>query len=356
MPYSTIDKPSSYFNTVLYTGNGSTQSITGVGFKPDWVWTKSRSTSGYHRVYDIIRGTSLALFPNDAGAEATNSGVTSFDSNGFTMGSINNDNGTTYSSWNWLANGTGASNTSGTITSTVSANTTSGFSVVTWSGSGTNDQTIGHGLGVAPSFIIHKNRTYGSGDATGHWIVKTKEKINSSGSGSILYLNQTNAYSDNVHGTLIPSGSTLLQVKGGSGSPSDFWVNASGSNYVAYCFAEIKGYSKFGSYTGNGNADGTFVYTGFKPAFIMIKSSSSAVGNWLIQNNKMQGFNKNNDELYANLSDSAYVGTDRTDLLSNGFKTRINSNENNASGVTYIYMAFAESPFVSSKSIPTTAR
>ena len=372
MAYSNIDKPSKYFNTILHTGNNTNPySFTGVGFQPDFIWGKGRNNTFSHALFDSVRGVNKYLSSNGTSAEITNptSGyLSSFNSDGFTAvaGTSNfanfNDNTintpSTYVFWNWLANGAGVSNTAGSISSTVSANTTSGFSIVTWSGSGTNDQTIGHGLGVAPSFIIHKNRTYGSGDATGHWIVKTKDKINSSGSGSILYLNQTNAYSDNVHGTLITSGSTLLQVKGGSGSPSDFWVNASGSNYVAYCFAEVKGFSKAFSYTGNGSTDGVFTYCGFRPAWILLKKSDGSTQNWVMHDSKRNTYNLSQNKLFANLSDAE--GTDATnynlDILSNGFKLRSSNSDVNSSGGAYIGFAIAESPFVSSKGVPVCAR
>jgi hypothetical protein len=345
MAYTTIDKGSSYFNTVLYTGTGATLSITGVGFQPDWVWTKSRSNAVGNLVYDVLRGTNKSLSTRETRAEETDSptSLTSFNSDGFSLGSNTGINGSGYTfvSWNWLANGAGVSNTSGTISSTVSANTTSGFSIVTRTGTGSLG-TVGHGLGVAPKMIITKKRS-----AVDAWGVYHA----SLGATKFLILN-TSA----VEGT---SGAPFNNTEPTS---SVFTVNTragfngSGETFVDYCFAEIKGYSKFGKYTGNGSTDGTFVYTGFKPAFVMAKASSST-GEWLIHDNKRGSFNVISKELYANLTDAEYDDANHNaDFLSNGFKCRFGTGNNNTSGVTYIYMAFAENPFTSSKGIPCTAR
>ena len=343
MAYTTINKGSSYFNTVLYTGTGATLSITGVGFKPDWVWTKGRSVAFSHYLMDSVRGVGKRIMSNSTSNEDTGIfGVSSFNSDGFTLGTDTgaNNSGSTFVGWNWLASNTTVSNTSGTISSTVSANTTSGFSIVSYTGTGAN-ATVGHGLGVAPRMIILKSRTDGGAD----WRVYHA----SVGNTGYLELNTAGATttSSTTWQNTTPT-STVFSI-GTSGT-----VNLNTGSFIAYCFAEIKGFSKFGSYTGNGSSNGTFVYTGFKPAFVMVKSTGAGA-NWLMQNNKTLGYNASNSELYANLSNAE--GTfDRADLLSNGFKTRINSGENNSSGVTYIYMAFSESPFVSSKAIPTTAR
>lgn len=337
-----IDKPSKYFDTKLYTGNGSTQTITGLNFKPDFVWTKNRTNANSHQLYDAVRGVQKALFSNGNDIEETNANyLTAFNSDGFSVGSSAglNGSGTNVASWNWLGANTTVSNTSGSITSTVSANTTSGFSIVSYTGTGSN-ATVGHGLGVALKMLIIKNRSGVNGWPVWH---------TGYGNAGVMELDKTNAIDTNpvFLNSTIPT-STVFSI-GTAGH-----VNNSGSNYIAYCFTDVKGYSKYGSYVGNGSADGTFVYTGFKPAFIMIKQTGSG-GNWLIQDNKRLGYNKSNSELFANLADAESTN-DRTDLLSNGFKARINSGENNSSGVTYIYMAFAENPFVSSKGIPTTAR
>ena len=346
MAYTTIDKGSKYFNTVLYTGTGSggsNRQITGVGFQPDWVWVKTRGSAQEHVLSDVVRGATGALDSSATTAEEiTTTRIGAFISDGFQLGSGAvqnrvNENGVGLVAWNWLAGGTGVSNTAGTITSTVSANTTSGFSIVSYTNPASGSPfTVGHGLGVAPKMIIVKTRNVAQTWGVWHTSI---------GFGNYLRLDSTAATA--AANLVTATSSTTFSTYQNHHATSD--------TLIAYCFAEVKGYSKFGSYTGNGSSDGTFVYTGFKPAFIMCKQTGSG-GNWLMQNNKMQGFNKNNDELYANLADAAYVGTDRTDLLSNGFKARINSGENNSSGVTYIYMAFAENPFVSSKGIPTTAR
>jgi len=328
-----INKSTDYFNTVLYTGNGSTQSITGVGFQPDWSWFKVRSEIGSHRLVDAVRGNTKYLFSNGDDAEATvTTNVTSFDSDGFSLGNGSvNENTRTYASWNWLgANGT-ASNTDGSITSTVSANTTSGFSIVKWTGTGSSE-TIGHGLGVAPKVVIVKRYS-----AVADWVYYTTAI---DGSLDYLFLNTTAAKADTS--VSVPT-STVF-------SKSD----TNNETQIAYCFAEKKGFSKFGSYTGNGNADGTFVYTGFKPAWVMRKRTDGA-NQWGMNDNKRNTFNITEELLSANLSNAASNGTG-IDILSNGFKMRTDSGLHNALGGTYIYMAFAESPLVGTNNIPATAR
>jgi len=344
MAYTTINKPSSYFNTKLYTGTGATNSITGIGFQPDWVWIKQRSGATWHNLYDVLRGTTKALASNDTGGDDTRStGLTAFNSDGFTVGSDNNANGSsnTYVAWNWDANGAGVSNTQGTITSTVSANTTSGFSIVSYTGTGAT-ATIGHGLGVAPKMIIVKQRS-----AIRDWVV------GHSGIGwtKYLYLNSTQASAiGNFFNDTTPS-STVFNVVNDGG------VNASSGTYIAYCFAEVKGFSKFSSYTGNGSADGTFVYTGFKPAWVLWKNTTTAGTNWVLMDNKRNTYNPENLSIAPNTSDAeADFSSFPNDFLSNGFKLRNTGAGVNASGSTYIYAAFAENPFVSSTFIPTTAR
>jgi hypothetical protein len=350
MAYTTIDKPDDYFNTILYTGTGGTQSITGVGFQPDWVWLKARSFAYSHQLFDVIRGATKLLASEETSAEQTLSGVTSFDSDGFSVGSDagSNNSGTTFVSWNWLANGAGVSNTDGSITSTVSANTTSGFSIVTRTGTGAN-ASVGHGLGVAPSMIITKVYSTAGND----WMVYHK----SLGATNYIKLNLTDGTfaSSAVWNNTAPDSDKFYL-----GSSGD--ANASGQTSVAYCFADVKGFSKFGSYTGNGSTDGTFVYTGFKPAFVMTKSSSTGgtYYDWgMMDNKRANPFNVIDAQVCANLSDeenSANIGSQKIDFLSNGFKPRANGSSHNDSGVTYIYMAFAENPFVTSTGIPTTAR
>ena len=341
MAYTTIDKSSDYFNTLLYTGNGSARSITGVGFQPDWVWVKSRTTTHQPVLSDSVRGTGKELRSDTTDAESSLGDITSFDSDGFsigTRGEINN-NTTPFVSWNWKASGSTASNTDGSITSTVSANTTAGFSIVSFTGTGAN-ATVGHGLGSAPRMMIFKNRDEG---AEG-WFVYHE----SIGNTKRLLLDETSATS---------TSSTFWQDTSPTSS-----VFSVGSNHgcngpdamICYAFAEKKGYSKFGSYVANGNSDNAFVHTGFKVAFLMTKLSSTSGGSWEIVDNKRDGFNGENHRLYPSDESAEGTGNDY-DLLSNGFKVR-QSGGSQQSGRTNIYMAFAENPFVSSGGIPCTAR
>ena len=345
MAYTTIDKPTDYFNTKLYTGNGSTQSITGVGFQPDWVWYKNRSATANHGLFDAVRGATKLIQSNATGAEQTVSGVTSFDSDGFGIGSDSdgNGNGNNIVAWNWKAGGSGSSNTQGDITSTVSANTTSGFSIVSYTGTGST-ATVGHGLGATPSMIIIKERN----NATS-WIVY-HHKNTSAPATDYLLLNSTQAtddYADYFNDTSPTSSVFTIDTAGD--------INGSSDTYIAYCFAEKKGFSKFGSYTGNGNADGTFVYTGFKPAFFMLKRTNGTE-DWVIYDNKRDPINKAERILRPNATNAESTSF-FADILSNGFKLRMASEAKvNGSGDTYIYMAFAENPFVTSTGIPTTAR
>jgi len=333
MAYINFD-PKDYFNTKLYTGNGSTQSITGVGFQPDLVWNKRRTGANEHALTDVVRGTTKTLFSSLTNAETTQSGgLTSFDSDGYSVGSSGefNDNLESYVGWNWLAGGSGVSNTDGSTTSTVSANQTSGFSVVKWVGV---DTTVGHGLNAVPEMIIVKN----TDDAT-NWFVYHKTL----GNNKYVNLNLTSAEttSSNQWNSTSPTSSVFTVG-------SDF----NNANYIAYVFAPKKGFSKFGSYIGNGSTDGTFVYTGFKPAFVLFKPSS-ATENWQIHDNKRPSYNPC-DNIAPNNSSTEATSNDFVDLVSNGFKLR--SATYSASGVTYIYMAFAENPLVNSLGNPATAR
>jgi hypothetical protein len=347
MAYTTIKKSTEHFNTKLYTGNGSTQSITGVGFQPDFVWLKQRSSGVYyHRLQDSIRGAGKPIYSNRTDAEGdfgtgTTGSIRTFDTDGFSIGSDtgSNENNTTMVSWNWKANGTGSSNTDGSITSTVSANTTNGFSIVSYTGNETAGATVGHGLSSTPKMIILKNR-----NSTDDWVVYHE----SLGNTQSIRLNLINA-----------SATTPASFNNTSPTSSVFtlgdWTAVNGSSMIAYCFADVKGFSKFGSYTGNGNADGTFVYTGFKPAFIMVKPSSIGNEAWKLYDNKRNIFNVVENGL--NASDSQVEGSgsgNYIDFLSNGFKLRTNDTRQNGSGATNIYMAFAEEPLVGDN--PATAR
>ena len=332
-----INKPTDYFNTKLYTGNGSTQSITGVGFQPDFTWIKNRSSGYSHCLYDVVRTATKRLKSNSSNAEDTDTnGLTAFDLDGFSVGSSASQNasGENIVAWNWLgANGT-ASNTDGDITSTVSANTTSGFSIVKFTANGSNNGTIGHGLGSTPAIVIYKRL-----DGTGSWYVLYTFV---DGSQDYLILDSTSAKADlasSTYGTA--TSSTISNI--GFGNTNSM---------IAYCFADVKGFSKFGSYTGNGNADGSFIYLGFKPAFLIVKRTDTADG-WLMLDNKRGSINLIDEVLFSNLS-QAEVSTNACDFLSNGFKARTTSTWINASGGSYIYMAFAEEPLVGDN--PATAR
>jgi hypothetical protein len=345
LPDSSITDGSQYMNTVLYTGDDSAdRAITGVGFSPDLVWTKTRNIARSHWLMDSVRGTSVALSSDTTSADTNLSGeFDSFDSDGFTISHVSgqgrlNYTGRTYVAWNWRGSDfTAVSNTDGTITSTVSANTTSGFSVVTYTGNGTAGATVGHGLGSAPAVMIGKNRTYGV-----NWRVYHQ----SLGATQYLNFNLTNAVSTSS----LPWNNTAPTSSVFTLGTSDN-VNRNGDNIVMYCFAEVEGFSKFGSYTGNGSSDGTFVYTGFRPAFVMIKNtgSTSAGAHWFMFDNKRNVYNLTNNELVANTSVAENVADPNAylDLLSNGFKLRQNT-YTNISGINHIYMAFAENPFKNS--------
>ena len=347
MAYTTINKSTDYFNAKIYTGTGSSQSITGVGFQPDFTWIKQRSGVEQHVLFDAIRGVQKYIASNTTAAESTTATtLTAFNSDGFTEGGhgMTGANGSTYASWNWKANGAGSSNTDGSIATTVSVNTTAGFSIGTCSGLATNNDTLGHGLGAVPKMIMVKNT-----QSSGNWFVyHHKLPTGSVGQGSYLNLNEAYSYSDgSIWNNTAPT-SSVFTMKGG-----DF---ATGESLVFYAFAEKTGYSKFGSFVGNGNDDGTFVYTGFKPSFILLKNTSISAS-WLINDNKRPGYNANSQTLVPNNNDAENTGTDRTDFLSNGFKLRVGASTAwNGSGNNIIYMAFAEAPLVGSNNVPCTAR
>ena len=347
MAYTTINKSTDYFNTVLYTGNGSTQSITGVGFQPDWLWIKPRSSANRHTLYDVLRGTnSISSDSNAAQVDRSADGFTSLDSDGFTLngsgaGGDTNYNSRTHVAWNWkAANAQGSSNTDGSINTTyTSVNTTAGFSISTYTGTGSN-ATIGHGLGAAPGWIIVKRL-----DSSSTWRIFHK----SLGATKNMGFDNGTALTQSVIWNDTAPTSSVFSV----GTAGD--TNNSSSTFVAYCFAEKTGYSKFGSYTGNGNADGAFIYTGFKPAMVIIKLYSTGAENWRIFDNKRIGYNPNNYKLYPS-SNSAEGTSDLIDIYCNGFKPRTTSIESNGSGNDYIYMAFAEVPLVGTNNIPALAR
>ena len=348
-----INKPSDYFNTKLYTGNGaSSHAITGVGFKPDWTWNKNRSSAVNHALTDVVRGAPLRLVSNNNEAEINQTtGLLSFNSDGFTVGSDSgyNGNGNSMVSWNWKA-GTSFSNSAGansaTIASTGSVNTDAGFSIVSYTGNGSAGATIFHGLGATPAMIIQKIRS-----STGNWLVY-HHKNTSAPETEFLRLNTANATADEatIWNDTAPT-SSVFSV----GTEST--INGSGNTCVAYCFAEKQGYSKFGSYVGNGNAKGPMIFTGFKPAWIMIKNAGSSSEEWNIWDNKRNTFNVMTTRLVANVNAADSVtSAGFFDFTSNGFKIRSTANGVNQSGNTMIYMAFAENPFVAGNFNPATAR
>ena len=351
LPDSTIEKGSDYFNTVLYTGTGTsggdTQALTGLDFQPDFIWIKNRTVAVNHYLNDVIRGTGAGthLHSNGTNSEssasvyATNGGLASIQSDGLTVyrGTDNTYQGTNkssnaYAAWNWKANGSGVLNEVGDIDSTVSANTTSGFSIVSFTGTGAAT-TVGHGLGVAPKFMVIKSRTTVEPWLTYH---------GSLGGTQYLFLNQTGkAYSHIAYFNNTDPTSTVFSLGNSAAG------NTNTANYIAYCFAPVEGYSAFGKYTGNGSADGPFIYTGFRPAWVLVKSTTGAVQHWWMFDNKREGYNVKNGQLYANLSSAEGTST-ILDIVSTGFKMRTSSAVTNGNAVSYIYMAFAENPFKNS--------
>jgi hypothetical protein len=352
MAYTTIDDPSQYFTTVLSTSTGSALTID-TGFKPDWLWTKARNFARSYELHDTTRGDNKRIKSDATTAEESYSNYLAFTSTGATFGTNHNlgyhtEGATTGVSWAWKANGgTTSSNNDGSYTSTVQANTTAGFSIVKYgdasSFSASTPATVGHGLGKAPKWIIIKNL-----DGTRSWGV---HHAGLTSAGKIIYLDLTNAEADSsgFMNSTAPS-STVFTVN------TLNVANGNNLEYIAYCFAEIQGYSKFGSYTGNGNADGPFIYTGFKPAWLMFKKTSGTDG-WGIFDNKRNTQTGNPRDIYLqpNNNNADSSESDSVDFLSNGFKWRISSGFRNESGQTYIYMAFAEHPFVSSEGVPITA-
>ena len=352
MAYTTINKSTAHFNTKLYTGNDSNgHAQTGVGFQPDWTWIKNRDDVNSHALFDAVRGATKYIESDTSDAEATNSGfLQSFDTDGFTVGDQGrvNTNGDDYASWNWKANGTGSSNTDGSINTTAtSANTTAGFSIVKYTGTGAN-ATVGHGLGVAPKMIIVKNLAGGSDN----WAVY-HEKL---GANNWLKLNTADAKATD---TTIWNNTAPTSAVFSVGTYTN--NNSNGNDMIAYCFAEKTGYSKFGNYTGNGNSNGPFIYTGFRPTWVMIKETSGS-GAWRIYDSKrgqggdnIGGNYKNALMADVNSVEESSATDNIIDALSNGFKLRYSYNDTNGDGGSYIYMAIGQS-LVGSNNVPCTAR
>ena len=348
LPAPDIADGSEYFNTVLWTGdNTDDRSITvadnsGNSWQPDWVWYKRRNLNASHLLFDAVRGATKALSSNNTDTESTESNaLQAFESTGFQVGSDANSNSSSYNyvAWNWKAGGSGSSNTDGSITSTVSANPSAGFSIVSYTASGTDNDTVGHGLGVEPALHIVKSR-----DGARDWLVYTREI---DGSLDFLRLNTTAAAANSSANA--PT-STVFSLYGAD-------INTAGEDCIAYCFAEVEGYSKFGSYTGNGSSDGPFVYCGFRPAFVMFKKSDNT-GSWWMFDSARNEYNYVDKMLEANSSSSEsgiYID-ERIDILSNGFKLRDSNSGLNGNTSTFIFMALAENPFGGSGVSPATAR
>ena len=347
MAYTTINKSSSFQNQVLYTGNGSTQSVTGVGFQPDWTWCKQRNTARNHGLFDAVRGVTKILYSNDTSGQGTAAtSLTSFNSDGFSCGgeTETNQNGGTYASWNWKANGAGSSNTDGTINSTVSVNATSGFSIVSYTGSGSNG-TVGHGLGSTPNVYIIKKLNGASTWLTYH-----------SALGIGYHLGLNNGTAQNANDATFANNTAPNSSVVSLGTWGD--LNGSGNPYIMYCFAEKQGYSKFGKYSAVGNVDGNFIYLGFKPSFFLAKRITDGTEPWIMFDNKRNPFNGVDKNLKPNLSEAeATQNPPSMDFLSNGIKFRnLDGTFSNTSGKEFIYMAFAEAPLVGTNNVPCTAR
>jgi hypothetical protein len=353
MAYSTIDNPELHFQAKPYSGNGGTQSITLDGsedMQPDWVWIKVRSQAHNHYLYDAVRGAQEKISSNTNGAEVDmgSTGLTAFNSDGFSMGNDTDENasGQTYASWCWKANGSGSANTAGTINTTAtSANTTAGFSISKYTGNATNGASVGHGLGAVPDMIIGKDLSDTSG-----WCVWHESFTNI---GYRQALDTQNAQSDDTAlfggSSRVEPTSTVFTLGSGGG------LNGTNAN-VVYCFTSIKGYSKFSSYNGNSSTDGTFVYLGFKPAFLICKPIDAS-DNWVMFDNKRHDAINSSTApyfFYANKNFAETTDTKQCDFLSNGFKIRSSGNTINRSG-PMLYMAFAESPFVNSNGVPNNA-
>ena len=344
MAYTTINKSSDYFNTKLWSGNGSSQALTGVGHQTDMVWIKSRTDTRKHNLYDVVRGVQKRIVPNDTVAEDTATGVTAFGTDGFTVGSETDTNGSSrnFVGWSWNANGAGVANTDGTISSTVSANTTSGFSVGTYSGNSTTGATVGHGLGSAPSMVIVK-KTNNVGD----WYCYHS----GIGATKFIKLNDSAASATNALWNNTAPTSSVFSMDSNSA------VNGSGDSYVFYAFAEKQGFSKFGSYLANAQTgiNGPFIYLGFKPSLVIIKNTAAT--GWYMYDNKRNPYNRVAKALFPDSNAAEYDYTDRLDFLSNGFAIRgasASTGDNSPAGQKYIYIAFAEEPLVGDN--PATAR
>jgi hypothetical protein len=346
MAFTTINKSSSFMNTKLYTGTGSSNALTGVGFQPDLIWWKCRNSAKNHGLTDAVRGNTKIIRSNENSTESTDSTyIQSFDSDGTTIGSNGNinSNGDTFCLWNWKANGAGSTNYDGSINTTVSVNTTSGFSIVKWTGNSTAGETIGHGLGVTPKVVIIK-RLNGAAQS---WICKFPTATGNTPTDGYLALDTTDAIS--ASSGWLPVSNSLITL-------ANNWsaYNNNGNDFIAYCFADIQGFSKFGSYVATGTADSAFCYTGFSPAFVMIKRTDGG-DSWVTIDNKRDTYNQTSKTLHADLAD-AEIDRQSLDFLSNGFKIRAGNGLINGTGNNHTYMAFASAPLVGTNNIPANAR
>jgi hypothetical protein len=351
LPAPVVTKPSDLFDVKLYTGNGSTQTISGLGFSPDLVWIKNRAAADNHKLTDIVRGATEELESNTTDAEATNAdGLTQFNADGFDLGDDDeyNTSAEAYVAWTWDAGSSTVTNTVGSISSQVRANASAGFSVVTWTGDGVGGRTVGHGLGVAPAFVVIKQRIAGPGADLYNW----NSYHAALGATQFIALNTTDSASTAPLFNDTAPTSTVFSL-GSSTSNYQNVNNASGVTYVAYCWAPLVGYSSMGSYTGDGSTSGfgPFIHCGFRPKFVLIKGSSVAQ-DWLMLDAVRNPYNLTTQVLYANSSTAEMTnngtgsgGYESIDILSNGFQIKSNSSRYNQSGATYIYFAVAESPF-----------
>ena len=346
-----------HFDTILYTGNASTQKITGLEFKPDMIWFKSRTSTSTNGIADSVRGRSKLFYPDTTQAEETSSStrdLVSFDDGGFTLGnpqilSSTNGNGLSIVAWCWKAGGAAVSNTDGTITSQVSANTEAGFSIVSFTGNATSGATVGHGLNATPKWFIIKER-----GNTNDWVVYHESLGSSSGNTNVQFLNLTNDIGGGFAGGYNNTAPTSSVFSLGNSTET----NRSSGNFIAYCWAEVPGFSKFGSYTGNGNSDGTFVELGFRPAWVLVKRTDSAE-NWVLKDSARNTFNDVFSNLNPNTSNAEFGSAgdvNSFDFVSNGFKIQGSNSAVNASGGTFIFMAFAEQPGVLPFTTMTNAR
>jgi hypothetical protein len=308
--------------------------------QPDWVWIKNRSNAFSHCITDSVRGTNLQLASNSTGSDqSTTDGITSFNSNGFSLGAgtqqySSNTNSQTYVAWQWDAGTSTVTNTSGTISSQVRANTSAGFSVVTYTGTGSASDTVGHGLGLAPAMVITKRR-----NGSGNWMVKHQSLASSHNlllEETLASTNVTTSFSSGGIANL-SSSTTFGFLNGTAGTPNN--ANTSGATYVAYCFSEVAGYSRFGSFTGNGSSDNAFIYTGFRPRYVLIKQTNDA-SNWFVHDTARSTYNVADKLLRANLSDAELTPSTIIDIVSNGIKIRDSGFNGN-----YVYACFAENPF-----------